>query len=58
MESVVVREVEKGGTAATIKSAVDRAIDQFHAETGSVRDKTLNVVTRTTDKLREKFQKK
>jgi hypothetical protein len=54
-ESVVVREVEKGGTAASIKSAMDRAVDQLHAETGSVRDKTLNVVTRTTDKLREKF---
>ena len=55
LEGVVVREVEKGGTAATIKSAMDRAIDQLHAETGNVRDKTLNVVTRTTDKLREKF---
>ena len=55
LEGVVVREVEKGGTAATIKSAMDRAIDQLHAETGSVRDKTLNVVTRTTGKLREKF---
>jgi hypothetical protein len=55
LESVVVREVEKGGTAATIKTAMDRAIDQLHSEAGSVRDKTLNVVTRTTDKLREKF---
>ena len=55
LESVVVREVEKGGTAATIKSAMDRAVDQLHAETGNVRDKTLNVVTRTTDKLREKL---
>ncbi|MEY2584729.1 MAG: hypothetical protein QOD80_755, partial [Verrucomicrobiota bacterium] len=55
LEGVVVREVEKGGTAASIKSAMDRAIDQLHAETGSVRDKTLGVVTRTTDKLREKL---
>ncbi|MEY2548020.1 MAG: hypothetical protein QOD64_602 [Verrucomicrobiota bacterium] len=55
LEGVVVREVEKGGTAASIKSAMDRAIDQLHAETGSVRDKTLDVVTRTTDKLREKL---
>ena len=55
LEGVVVREVEKGGTAATIKSAMDRAIDQLHAETGSVRDKTLNVVTQATDKLREKL---
>ena len=55
LEGVVTREIEKGGTAASIKGAMDRAIDQLHAETGSVRDKTLNVVTRTTDKLREKF---
>ena len=55
LEGVVVREVEKGGTAASIKTAMDRAINQLHAETGSVRDKTLDVVTRTTDKLREKF---
>ena len=55
LEGVVVREVEKGGTAATIKSAMDRAIDQLHAETGMVRDKTLSVVTRTTEKLRDKF---
>jgi hypothetical protein len=31
LENVVTREVEKGGTAATIKSAMDRAIDQLHA---------------------------
>jgi hypothetical protein len=55
LEGVVVREVEKGGTAASIKTAMDRAINQLHAETGYVKDKTLNVVTRTTDKLREKF---
>jgi hypothetical protein len=55
LEGVVVREVEKGGTAASIKTAMDRAVDQLHAETGIVRDKTLNVVARTTDKLREKF---
>jgi hypothetical protein len=55
LENVVVREVEKGGTAASIKSAMDRAIDQLHAETGGVRDKALDAVTRTVDKLREKF---
>lgn len=56
LENVVVREVEKGGTAASIKSAMDRAIDQLHAETGGARDKARDVVTRTTDKLREKFE--
>ena len=51
LEGVVVREVEKGGTAATIKTAMDRAIDQLHSETGSARD----AVVRTADRLRDKF---
>ena len=55
LEGVVVREVEKGGTAASIKTAMDRAIDQLHAETGGARDKARDVVARTADKLREKF---
>lgn len=55
LEGVLVRECEKGGTAASIKAAMDRAIDQLHAETGGARDKARNVVVRTADKLREKF---
>jgi hypothetical protein len=51
LEDVVAREVEKGGTAASIKSAMDRAIDQLHAGTGGARD----AVIRTADKLREKL---
>jgi hypothetical protein len=51
LEGVVAREVEKGGTAASIKSAMDRAIDQLHAGTGGARD----AVVRTADKLREKL---
>src|SRR5436190_21094287 len=52
LEGVVTREVEKGGTAASIKSAMDRAIDQIHAGTGGARD----AMVRTADKLREKFE--
>jgi hypothetical protein len=55
LEGVLVREYEKGGTAASIKTAMDRAIDQLHAETGGARDKARDVVIRTADKLREKF---
>jgi hypothetical protein len=51
LEGVLVRECEKGGTAASIKAAMDRAIDQLHAETGGARD----AVVRTADKLRSKF---
>ena len=52
LEGVVAREVEKGGTAASIKNAMDRAIDQLHAGTGGARD----AVVRTADKLRGKFE--
>jgi hypothetical protein len=55
LEGVLVRECEKGGTAASVKAAMDRAIDQLHAETGEARDKARDVVARTADKLREKF---
>jgi hypothetical protein len=55
LEGVLMRECEKGGTAASIKAAMDRAIDQLHAETGGARDKARDVVVRTADKLREKF---
>jgi hypothetical protein len=51
LENVVTREVEKGGTAASIKTAMDRAIDQIHAGTGGARD----AVVRTADKFREKL---
>ena len=56
LENVVVREVEKGGTAATVKSAMDRAIDQLHSETGGARDKARDLVSRTAEKLRDKFE--
>ena len=37
LEGVLVREVEKGGTATSVKAAMDRAIDQLHRETGKLR---------------------
>ena len=36
LEGVLVRECEKGGTAASIKAAMDRAIDQLHDETAKL----------------------
>jgi hypothetical protein len=52
IEGVVVREYEKGGTAASIKTAVDKAIDQVHCEMREKGDQARNVVARATDKLR------
>jgi hypothetical protein len=57
LEGVLVREYEKGGTAASIKSALDRAIDQLHNETSGARDRAKNVVTRASDKLRSKLDR-
>ena len=54
LESVVVRECEKGGTAASIKAAMDRAIEQLHKGTGSTRDRAAEIVARTADRLGRK----
>ena len=54
LEGVLVRECEKGGTAATVKSAMDRAFDQLHAETSGTRSAATDLVTRAADKLRGK----
>jgi hypothetical protein len=53
LENVLARECEKGGTAASIKAAMDRAIDQLHAETSRPRQAAQNVVDRTVGKLRD-----
>jgi hypothetical protein len=51
LEDVVVRECEKGGTAASIKAALDRAIDQLHRETKEKGDRARDAIARATDKL-------
>jgi len=55
LEGVVVRECEKGGTAASIKAAMDRAIDQLHRETKETGDRARDSVARAADKLRLKI---
>ncbi len=54
LEDVVVREVEKGGTAASVKAVMDRTIDKLHEETGATRDRARDVVARAANKLRGK----
>ena len=53
LEGVLVREVEKGGTAASVKAAMDRTIDQIQIETSGSRE----AVARATNKLRSKFDR-
>ena len=55
LERVVVRECEKGGTAASIKTAMDRVIDQIHNETRPAREMTTGLVVRAVEKAREKL---
>ena len=55
LEGVLVRECEKGGTASSIKTAMDRAIDQIQVETRGPRDRAKEAVARATDRLRSKF---
>ena len=49
LEGVLVREYEKGGTAATIKAALDRTIDQLHRETGKHRERARTAVVKVLD---------
>jgi len=52
LEGVLVRECEKGGTAASIKAAMDRAIDHSQLETSGPRDRAREAVVRVTKKFR------
>ncbi len=52
LEGVLVRECEKGGTAASVKAAMDRAIGQIQIETSGPRDRARDAVARAADKLR------
>src|SRR5688500_6528982 len=56
LEGVLKREVERGGTAASVKAAMDKAIDQLHTETGAKREQARHMVARTADELRKKFE--
>lgn len=56
LEDVLKREVEKGGTAANIKTAMDRTIEQIQTETSGSRDRARDAVARATDKLRNRFE--
>jgi hypothetical protein len=52
LEGVLVRECEKGETAASIKAAMDRAIDQIQIEASGPRDRATEAVARVAKKLR------
>lgn len=55
LEQVLVRECEKGGTAASIKAAMDRTFDQIQQETSAPSARARDAVTRVSEKIRSKF---
>lgn len=55
LEGVLVRECEKGGTAGTVKAAMDRAFDQIHVETSEGVDRAKNLVARARVTLQGRF---
>ena len=55
LEGVLVRECEKGGTATSIKAAMDRAIDQIQIEASGPRDQARDAVVRVAQKFRSKL---
>ena len=57
LEDVIVREYEKGGTAASVKAAVDRAIDGMQAKTGEHGTKLAEAVKNTADKIHDSMSK-
>jgi hypothetical protein len=52
LEGVIKREYEKGGTAASVKNALDRAIDEMQAKTAPGTAKATDAVIRVAEKLR------
>jgi len=58
LEGVIVREYQKGGSAASVKAAVDRAIDELQARAGEGKDKAAGAMRSAADKMREKMERK
>ncbi|MBL6854726.1 MAG: hypothetical protein ISS15_15870 [Alphaproteobacteria bacterium] len=57
LEDVVIKEYEKGGTAASIKAAVDRAIDGMQTRTGEHASRMADVVKNAADKIHDSMSK-
>lgn len=49
LQRVLVREYEKGGTAAGIKNALDRTFDQLHRETGKHRERARMAMVKAVE---------
>ena len=56
IEDVIVRETEKGGTTASVKAAVDRALDKIQRETPA-KFNPDEIVRRAADHIRDRMRR-
>jgi len=56
LESVIVHEYEKGGTAASVKQAVDKAIDGMQSSTSEHASKAADAIKAAVDRLADKLK--
>lgn len=57
VEGVIKREYEKGGTAATVKNAVDRALDEMQARTAPASAKAAEAAEKAAEAMRGTAEK-
>ena len=57
LEGVIVREYQKGGTAASVKAAVDRAIDEMQAKADEGKEKAASAMKNAREKMRPNPQR-
>ncbi|HWA04485.1 MAG TPA: hypothetical protein VG819_13270 [Rhizomicrobium sp.] len=53
VEDVIKREYEKGGTAASVKNAVDRALDEMQAKTAPATKAAVSAAEKAKDAVRK-----
>jgi hypothetical protein len=56
IEDVIVREYKKGGSAASVKQAVDKALDGMQSKTGPHAEKAADAIKSAAEKIQEKIQ--
>lgn len=57
LEGVIVREYEKGGTAASVKNAVDRAFDEMQSRTAPASGKAAEAAEKAMEAMRQAADK-
>ncbi len=53
VEGVIVREYEKGGTAASVKNAIDRAFDEMQSRTAPASQKAAEATEKAAEVVRK-----